>query len=348
MSTGSTSPITSAANEAEPGRPSDASIKTLRSRAFGLEVEAGFPISGLPPTREPLSGNPTTVELASMAMLDRDWGPAEPTRLEETRDADGRLVLAIDRDERLGYRLSTPAWGEYILSADGRHLRCAPPELESWRRERFLTGRALPLAATLRGFEVFHASAVSLGGAVVAILGPRHIGKTSVAVNMVLRGASFLTDDLLALETADDHILAHPGAAVMGVREAEYRLIESEQLRRLGQFEQRLDKFFAEVAREERPLPLRIVYFLERRRGTRELAIEEMQEPDPRRLLASSFFNAIVGSPERLRTQLDLCAQLSQTTVLCRASVPPSVGASALAEALEEDATARLGTRAGP
>jgi len=348
MSEGSASPITSAATEAGLERPPGGSGPTLRSRAFGLEVEADFPISGLPPARGPLNGSPTTVELVSTATLERAWRAAKPTRLEDTRDADGHLVLGIDRDDRLGYRLSAPNWGEYLSSADGRHLRCAPPQLESWRRARFLTGRALPLAATLHGLEVFHASAVSLGDAAIAIVGPRHIGKTSIAVNLVLRGASFLTDDLLALERAQDHILAHPGAAVMGVREAEYRLIEPEQRRRLGRFVQRLDKYFAEVAREERPLRLGIMYFLERRRGTRELAIDEMLEPDPRLLLASSFFNRIVGSPERLRAQLDLCAQLSHTTVLCRASVPPSVGASALAEALAGDAAARLGTRPGP
>lgn len=339
--------MTPTATEAGPS-PSGGSTATLRSRAFGLELEAGFPISGLPPTREPLDGVPTTVELASTAALDKAWRPAKPTRLEESRDPDGRLRLAIDQDDRLGYRLSAPGWGEYLLSPDGRRLWCAPPQLESWRRERFLTGRALPLAATLRGLEVFHASAVSLGDAVVAIVGPRHIGKTSVAINLVLRGASLITDDLLALEAAQDQILAHPGAAVMGVRDAEYRLIEPEQRRELGRFVQRLDKFFVEVGREERPLPLRIVYFLNRRQETRELAIEELQEPDPRLLLASSFFNDIVRSPERLRAQLDLCAQLSHTTVLCRVSVPPSVGANALAGSLAEHATARLGTRIGP
>ncbi len=341
-------PMMPAASGAKPGRPAGDSKARWQSRAFGLELEADFPISGLPPAQEPLDGLPTTVELASTTALDRAWRPENPVRLEDSRGPDGRLKLAIDWDDRLGYRLSAPGWGEYLLSSDGRHLRCAPLELARWRRERFLTARALPLAATLRGLEVFHASAVSLGDTVVAIIGPRHIGKTSVAVNLVLRGASFMTDDLLALEATQDEVLAHPGAAVMGVRQAEYELIEPEQRRRLGRFVQRLDKYFAEVAREERSLPLRIMYFLNRRREIRELAIDEMQKPDPRLLLASSFFNHIVRSPEQLRAQLNLCAQLSHTTILCRASVPPSVGANALAGSLAEHAAARLGTRIEP
>jgi hypothetical protein len=320
---------------------------SMQSRAFGVGFESAFPISGLPPAREPLN-EATKVELASGEELEEAWSPAEPTRLEDSRDDDGRLVLAIDWDDRLGFRLEAPEWGEYLLSADGRHLRCAPPELESWRRDRFLTARALPLAATLRGLEVFHASAVALDGAVIAMVGPRRVGKTSVAVNLVMQGASFLTDDLLAMEAREDRILAHPGAAVMGVRETEYALIDPEQRARLGEFVQRMDKFFAEVEREEGPLSLGVVYFLDRRRQNTELAIEEMEEPDPRLLLGSSFFNGIAQSPERLRAQLDLCSRLSQTTTLCRAKVPPEVGAKALAESLAEHAREVLGTRTGP
>jgi len=340
--------MTPADTNAKPGRPSGDSTAKWQSRAFGLEFEADFPISGLPPAPEPTDGLPTTVELASTAMLDQAWRPAKPTRLSDSRDPDGRLVMAIDGDDRLGYKLTTSAWGHYRVSADGLQVRCAPPELTPWQRERVLTARVLPLAATLRGLEVFHASAVSLGGAAAAVVGPSHIGKTSVAVNLVLGGASFMTDDLLALEAGRDDVLAHPGAAVMGVREAEYRLIEPEQRRALGRFVQRPGKFFVELEREDRALPLKIVYFLERRRETRELEIEEMKEPDPRQLLASSFFNRIVQTPERLRTQLDLCSQLSRTAVLCRVSVPPSIGANALAGSLAKHATARLGTRIGP
>ncbi len=187
------------------------------------------------------------------------------TTLEDARGSDGRRVLAVDCDDRLRYRLASADWGNYLVSADGRSVQCAPPSLVEWRRTRFLTSRVLPLAATLRGLEVFHSSAVSLGDAVVAIVGPRQIGKTSLAVRLILRGASFVTDDLLALGAGRSEVVAHPGAAVIGVRESEFRLIGAEQRRQLGQFDRRLDKFFADVEREDRALPLRIVYFLDRR-----------------------------------------------------------------------------------
>jgi hypothetical protein len=154
-----------------------------------------------------------------------------------------------------------------------------------------------------------------------------------------------VTDDLLALEVQRNEVVAHPGAAMVGVRESEYRLLQPEQRRRLGPFVKRLDKFFADVQREDRALPLRIVYFLDRRPTNGALAIDELDQHDPRLLLASSFFNGIVKTPERLHRQLDLCAQLSQTAVICRASVPPTVDAAALAASLADHAKARLGVQ---
>lgn len=328
-------------------RRSGALTGTWRSRAFGLDLEGDVPISGLPPS-ESVDGYPTTIKLTTNVALDHAWGPAKSTRVEDARAPDGRCVMAVDRDDRLGYRLATTDWGNYLVSADGRRVQCAPPSLAEWRRTRFLTSRVLPLAATLRGLEVFHSSAVSLGDAVVAIVGPRQIGKTSLAVHLILQGAAFMTDDLLALDARRSEVVAHPGAAVIGVRESEFRLIGAEQRRRLGPFDRRLDKFFADVEREDRALPLRIIYFLDRRPDNGALAINELEQLDPRLLLASSFFNHIVQTPERLRAQLDLCARLSQTAVICRASVPPTVNAAALAGFLADDATARLGMQLEP
>jgi hypothetical protein len=337
--------VSATATGVDSGRRSSALEAAWRSRAFGLDLEGEFPVSGLPPGYETPDAPPTRIELSSTAALDGAWGAVHATTLEDARGSDGRRVLAVDRDDRLRYRLATADWGNYLVSADGRRVQCAPPSLAGWRRERFLTSRVLPLAATLRGLEVFHSSAVSFGDAVVAIVGPRQIGKTSLAVHLILRGSSFVTDDLLALEVQRNEVVAHPGAAMVGVRESEYRLLQPEQRRRLGPFVKRLDKFFADVQREDRALPLRIVYFLDRRPTNGALAIDELDQHDPRLLLASSFFNGIVKTPERLHRQLDLCAQLSQTAVICRASVPPTVDAAALAASLADHAKARLGVQ---
>jgi hypothetical protein len=332
----------SVGTEVRPAPATGGSAATWRSRAFGLDLEGNVPISGLPPVQGPTHGPTTSVELISSEALERSWRPANPTRVEHARTSDGRLGIAIDHDDHLGYRLSTSEWGEYLVSADGLSVRCASQTMPSWRRSRFLTSRLLPLAAALRGLEVFHASAVSVRGAVIAMVGPRQAGKTSVAVRSVLQGASFVTDDLLALAAAPGHALAHPGAASMGVRRAEYRLLAPEQRRELGSFTNQLDKFYAEVPREDRALPLEVVYYLQRRAEGDELAIHAQDRPDPRLLLASSFFNRVIRDPARLVRQLDLCARISRTAAICQVSVPPHVDARSLAASLLEDATARL------
>jgi hypothetical protein len=317
-----------------------------RGRAFGVNFEGDFKVAGVPPAPRARADTPTRLEQASSEDFDRAWSAARARRLEEALGRDGSVRFAIDHDDRLGYRLTTAEWGDYLVSADGRRVRCAGPLAEpSWPRQRYLASRVLPLAATIREREVFHASAVSLEDAAIAMVGPRHAGKTSLAVHLVLQGATLLTDDLLALEARQGRVWAHPGTTTVGIRQAEYRLIGARKRGRLGRFFESQTKHFAEVEREERELPLEIVFYLDRRPEISDLAIDELGHPDPRLLLASSFFNGIVDTPGRLRTQLELSSRLSRGATLCRVSVPATVGASALAEILAHYATARLGQR---
>jgi hypothetical protein len=160
-----------------------------RARAFGVDLEADFALPAVPAC-EDRGDAPTRLELVSVPAVDRAWDADGAVRVDELRRSDGRLAMAIDRHEQLGYRLSAPAFGHYRVAANGLHVRCAPVRLAVWRRERFLTARVLPLVALLRGLEVFHASAVSFGDSVIALVGPSHSGKTSLALRMMLAAPS--------------------------------------------------------------------------------------------------------------------------------------------------------------
>ena len=94
-------------------------------------------------------------------------------------------------------------------------MACAPPDDEPWSWQRFLVGRILPWAAVLRGHEAFHASAVAVRGRAAAFVGATGAGKTSLAVQLVARGADFVTDDVLSLSREGDEIRAHAGAAIL-------------------------------------------------------------------------------------------------------------------------------------
>lgn len=62
-----------------------------------------------------------------------------------------------------------------------------------------LLGRVMALAAHADEALALHASAVSIDGEVVAFLGPKHAGKSTLALALVRRGARLVTDDTLVV-----------------------------------------------------------------------------------------------------------------------------------------------------
>jgi hypothetical protein len=317
-------------------RTADARGGALRSHAFGLDLMAAFEAPGLP------SGPPSTrlpavrLELASRADIDGRWHPAAPERLLDEELGGGTPSRTIDHDEALGYRLSARHFGLALISPEGDRVLCAPPGVAAWRWQRFLVERVLPWAAVLRGREVFHASAVQVGGQAIAFAGAAGFGKTSLALRMVMRGAGFVTDDALAIECARRSVpVAHPGASILALRPAERALLARGELRRVGTVLGSSGKTYVALERERQPLPLGAVYLLTPGRGTRI----EPCPPDPRMLLESSFV-ASVATPDRVARVLDGCAAVSRDVPLFRALVDPDAGAAALAAAVHEHALA--------
>jgi hypothetical protein len=303
-----------------------------RSRAFGLEIEGNFPAPGLPRSTAGPSGPRTRVELATPDELDRDWPTDEAERLVEEFMGGRTAARTIDRHPGAGYRLYARHFGLARISREGARVVCAPPDVAPWRWQRFLVGRILPWASLLRGNEVFHASAVRLGDGAVAVIGPSGAGKTSIAVQLVLRGAGFLTDDVLALERTGGEVLAHPGASIASVRPSERDAIPRASWRALGSVLGHHEKTYVELPREAEPWPLRAIYYLVPGEDAPTGEIAPMA-PDPRQLLASTFVLS-VRTPERLRNQLDVCADLARTARAYTATVDPRMGAATLAEAI--------------
>jgi hypothetical protein len=303
-----------------------------RARAFGLEIDASFEAPGLPPASGPASGPRTRLELAPEDEIDRRWPKSGATRVLEEQFEPGEPARTIDAHPRAGYRLYARHFGLARISPNGARVVCAPPELEAWSWQRFLVGRILPWAAVLRGYETFHASAVALDGRAVAFVGPTGAGKTSLAVQLVARGGEFVTDDVLSLEDAGGTLLAHPGASIASMREAERDVIPRDTWSRLGTVLGESGKTYMAVPRVDRPLPLGALYFLERGDGP---PIEPIAKLDPRLLLASTFVLS-VQTRKRLRNQLDVCAALARGVPLFRLRIAPGVSAEQLAGIVHE------------
>ena len=62
-----------------------------------------------------------------------------------------------------------------------------------------LLGRVIALVAHADGHLALHASAVSIGGRSIALLGPKHAGKSTLALALVRRGGRLVADDTLVV-----------------------------------------------------------------------------------------------------------------------------------------------------
>jgi hypothetical protein len=182
-------------------------------RAFALPLSSSFRLPGL--VQSPAGSHPLVLRLASSCEIERLWSGAA-----------GQPVWTTAIDERLytmelgnagDYLMTYRDTGAFLLSPDTRDLRCAPTDRSASDWQRFLLDTVLWSASLLRGAELLHASAVHGTKGVVAFAGFSGAGKTSVAAELIRRGAEFFTDDILALAPSLEGLRAHPGPPLMNV-----------------------------------------------------------------------------------------------------------------------------------
>jgi hypothetical protein len=113
---------------------------------------------------------------------------------------DGTLWTRFYRTKS-GYLLRFPELADFEVSVDGRFVSSWPfPCISEVTITHLYLNQVLPLALSLQGKRVFHASAVeALTGALV-FLGESGRGKSTLAASFALAGHRFLTDDALLLE----------------------------------------------------------------------------------------------------------------------------------------------------
>lgn len=309
-------------------------MSKLVSHAFGIAIRSNFRVPGLPEEPPPDSLPVTELKLVSEEELEAAWSPTDPQRiLEETFEGD-EPARSIDFDAEQGYRLFARHFGLALITRDGSSVLCAPPGATDWSWQRFLVGRVLPWTALARGIEVFHASAVAIEGRAIAFIGVTGGGKTSMALQLMARGAGFITDDVLAIEIGKGGPLGHPGANITAVRPAVKACLSEDEWGRLGTDLGHSVKTYVEVEREPSRLPIEAIYFLAP--ASASAAIDD--EVEPRELLAATFITSI-PDPARLAGLLDLCADLSSSVPLRRLWIEPDCGAkAAAAEVLERTA----------
>ena len=303
---------------------------TFRGRALGLDVHSTYDIPGLRGGSPAASTRRTLCYEEPLAELERGWHEQEAEQSVELRLADGRLFMSISRQPELGYRIWAPRHGRHIVSSDGSEIRSVLPRRAPLAWQRLFFAQTLPLAAALRGLEPLHASAVGLRGRAVAFTAASGTGKSSLAAHLVATGATFLTDDVLALESVADDVIAHAGPARAGVSSHELRSLTPAGRRRLGRRVGAADKAYLEPVQGAAALPLAILYRVSR--GTRfsELRVHEQVPPQPRAILASSFLRYL-STRERLLNQFAICERITSSVRLFDLEIPSTTSAQAAA-----------------
>jgi hypothetical protein len=305
------------------------------SQAFGLNVTGDFDAPGLSRGARGSEDLPavraTTISPEEAAAA---WPGEDAERLLNWRYENGSIVMSIDRHPQAGYRLYAIQQGVHLLSADGALIRSAVEGCEPWIWQRYMVGQVLPLAAVVHGYEVMHASAVAVGGTAVGFVAESGVGKTSLALNLVLRGARLLADDVAAVELVDGHPIVHPGPRLTNLRHEESAVMGARR------------DALGEVIGEDReairlvlegdadPAPLGALYFLERGAAAGAASFERRHDVGFDELM-SSRFTRFLATPQRLRNQLDVFAAVARQVPIFRLRIPTGMSAAQLSERVE-------------
>lgn len=295
--------------------------------AFGLQVTSAFAIPGM--RRDPSSGAVGAVALERDDRPPRVW-KGEPAMMK--RSPKGRVLASLHDDDRRGHRLFAAGYGTFDIGPAGDRIVCHPdPDAPEWLWQQFLLGQALPYAAVLQGVETFHAAAVEVDGRVMAIAGASGAGKSSLALNLAVAGATFSTDDVVAIAPGRAPVV-FPGPAVANIRDVTLRgRAETGDWPFGGIVGRSQESVRAAILSEGSPAPLEALYFIDR--GKQHTGVHFRPAEDAFRLVGHTF-NALIGTRARLTRQLDTCARVAACAGLFEVRAGAGVSAQRLADAI--------------
>ncbi len=297
-------------------------------RAYGLDVECDWALTGALPAdaATPPAGATTRIGLLAADEFTARWDGAVE-RIFEPEFSDGRTRFTVDRGPER-YQLWLEDYGRYLIASDGTWIGCEDGSAPREVQERFVFAQALPVAAVLRGHEVLHAGTVCGPTGAAAFLGVSGSGKTTLTAHLVLRGARFMTDDVLALGERDGEIVAHPGPPFMAIRPEDAWMAGDEQVGRTVGASDKLH-----VARDVPgdAVPLRAVYYLAR--GD-EFTIAPLDD-EIRRVILGQAFVPYLTTPERLLRHLEIGRLVDERVEQFRLQTPTGGLDDATLDAIE-------------
>jgi hypothetical protein len=306
------------------------------ARMFGLELHGNFAAPWITGGVEaPYPAPVVRARVVSADAAGELWCDEHAERLVNWRFDDGSMLLFIDRHPDLGYRMCAHRQGVHVVSVDGSRIWSCPAGADDWVWQRYLIGQVLPLASVLNGLEPLHTSAVEINGRAVAFAGPSGRGKTSLGLNLVLRGARFLTDDVAATSVVNGQPMVNPGPCLANLETSEDALMGPRR-DLLGQ-PLGVDETGVRLRlrdRAEQASPLRALYFFDRGADHQDLRLEELHNV-PYATFLQYCFTPFHSTRERMLNQLEILTAIANRVRLFSLSVPATISASELSAHVE-------------
>ena len=246
----------------------------------------------------------------------------------ETVLSDGltlRHEAGIAGDHRFSYGSDT-----FHISPDARAVLCSVehPDDPAWQRQ--LLDTILFSVSFANGYELLHASAVEVDGAVVAFAAPTGGGKSSIASELGRRGYRIFCDDVLAIGCSVEERVCHPGPAVMSIPSSG-SLVTSLGASVIARFEIEDESWVELGDMADTPRALRSVYLLDRRAESR--FVSRVAAPTVLDLLPHAI--SLVHDAARARRRFDLFSALVNGIEIFRLGADRTATPSALADLVQ-------------
>jgi hypothetical protein len=133
--------------------------------------------------------------------------------------ANGTVWLALGKYPS-GYLLRFPGLADFLVSVDGKQIRCSSqPDTPLETIRHLFLDQVIPLLLSQWGRLVLHASAVAAPEGAIAFAGMTGMGKSTLTASFAEQGFALLTDDCLLLEERVGELFAipsYPGLRLWG------------------------------------------------------------------------------------------------------------------------------------
>ena len=194
---------------------------------------------------------------------------------------------------------------EFLIDGTGTEIWCCwaePFTIED--AATYLLGPVLGFVLLLRGIVSLHASAVSVDGEAIALVGPAGSGKSTTAAGFSARGFNVLADDVVTLDDAGERFLVRPSYPCIRLWPASVKALFGNESH-LPLLTPNWDKRYLDLSDQfqRKPLPLSAIYvFGERCNDNDAPYVQPIESTDALlSLIANTYINYLMDRKMQAR-----------------------------------------------